>query len=266
VLTGDGGDELFAGYEKYQTAGNSNVFISWLNQKFPRLFSVRELAACAPDPFQIRRFRSRAALFFLPSMQGAYSKNSWEGRHRYRLYSDELREALSHRFKSTNGALLESEASISNLNLMLYFDQNRYLPDDLLLKTDYSTMAFGLEARAPLLDHHLAGVAAGLPENLMVNANETKIALRRIAKRILPHELARRRKRGFGVPLKRWFRNELNDWILDLLIKTSVTVPKYFRRNTVKKLIEEHSTGRKNHTQRIFNLIVFELWYRHYLN
>ncbi len=265
VLTGDGGDELFAGYEKYQRARKVTGLLEWLDRKFPQLFSINQLSACVSDPFQFRRLRSRVALRMFPTKQCAYSKGAWEGWQRYRLYSDEFRKAVNE-FESVDRNFPGREESISCLNLMLALDQNSYLPDDLLLKTDYSTMAHGLEARAPFLDHRLARSAATLPDHLLADVDQTKIALRRVAEQFLPPDIVARPKRGFSVPMKRWFRNELKGWVYDLLIETSTTVPKYFRKDTVKTILEEHAAGRENHTQKIFALIVFELWYRHYLS
>lgn len=265
VLTGDGGDELFAGYGKYREAEKESALREWIIRRFPGLFSLRELARCAPDPFQLRRLRSRTALRLLPTSQCLYSKNGWEGWHRHRLYSEEFRNQLSDAFDPVTPDLSDGHGDATALKTMLRIDQNRYLPDDLLLKTDYSTMAYGLEARAPFLDHHLAVTAASLPDHLLADRNETKIALRRIASELLPRELVQRPKRGFSVPIKKWFREELKDWTAGLLLDGAATVPRYFRRDTVKAVLDAHASGRQNHTRKIFILVVFELWHRHYL-
>lgn len=266
VLTGDGGDELFAGYEKYCEAGKGNALSEWLIRRFPGLFSMQDLARCATDRFHLRRLRSRTALRLWPANQCRYSKNAWEGWHRHRLYSEEFRNQLLDVLEPVKWDSIDRNGTDTALKIMLDMDQNRYLPDDLLLKTDYSTMAHGLEARAPLLDHHLALTAASLPDHLLADNAQTKIALRRIASELLPRELVQRRKRGFSVPIKKWFRDELKDWTTELLLNTSATVPRYFRPDAVKAVLEAHAAGRRNHTQKIFTLVVFELWHRHYLS
>ncbi len=139
-----------------------------------------------------------------------------------------------------------------------------YLPDDLLLKTDYATMAHSLESRAPLLDPNLARIAAGLPVQLLVSPAETKIALRRVAERWLPPELANRPKKGFSFPIADWFRNELRSWVRSCLLEQSTSVPRYFCRNQVERLLEEHNSGKRDHRGRIYCLLTFELWHRRY--
>ena len=148
---------------------------------------------------------------------------------------------------------------------MLRIDHAGYLPDDLLLKSDYSTMAYGLEARAPLLDHRLAIEAARLPTHLKATPKRTKVVLRDIARQWLPAELIERPKHGFSVPLKDWFRHELKGWLNRTLIEESQTVPRYFRSETVRTVLEQHASGRRNHAQKIYTLLVFELWHRNYL-
>ena len=124
-------------------------------------------------------------------------------------------------------------------------------------------MAYGLEARAPLLDHQLAAVAGTLPINLKATPQNTKIALREIARQYLPEEIITRRKKGFSMPIDRWFRGELREWTRTCLLEESASLPKYFRRAAIEKLLAEHSAG-KNHSARIHTLLTFELWCRNY--
>ncbi len=263
VLTGDGGDELFAGYEKYLSSRRHSRLVKAVDRFAPRLLSVQALAAVHRDPIQLRRLRARTALKFLPSRQGVYSKSAWEGWHRDRLYNEETKAKIGSGFMPVPA---EPIPATSVLRAMLLVDQQAYLPDDLLLKTDYTTMAYGLESRAPLLDHLLAEAAAGLPETLLVRGHETKVALRKIAEAMgLPADITQRPKRGFSVPLKRWFRSELKPLVYDALMEHTTTVPLYFNRDAVRNLLDSHVSGRRNHTQKIYTLLVFELWHRQYM-
>ena len=266
VLTGDGGDELFAGYEKYRPSRFWMTVDSWLGEFFPDFLSPGRLARCAPDPLRLNKLFSRLALTLRSIQQCAYFKNFWEAWHRYNLYSAEVKEQLRGDFEALDASLDESRTSLSPMSQMLYLDQVHYLPDDLLLKTDYATMAHGLEARAPFLDHHVADAAAKLPDRLKASRDETKIILRRLGEKLLPSELVKRPKRGFGVPLVRWFRNELSGWIQHTLLETSATVPLYFQRSTVERVLMEHISGKRNHAKRIYSLLIFELWHRHYID
>ena len=174
----------------------------------------------------------------------------------------ELAHSVGDQFESlTDGQ--EDSYELDPLNLALQQDQGTGLADRLLLKGDYATMAFGLESRAPLLDHHLAAMASRLPLSLKATQQNTKIALREVARRYLPTEIITRRTKGFSMPIDRWFRNELRDWTRNCLLDESVSLPRYFHRPTIERLLSEHAAG-KNHSARIHTLLTFELWCRAY--
>ncbi|MHC4786564.1 MAG: asparagine synthase (glutamine-hydrolyzing), partial [Planctomycetota bacterium] len=267
VFTGDGGDELFAGYEKYFKGVRASPGMSWIDRRIPALFSASRLATCGPDPGGLRKLRSRIAFRALPVQECIYYKNFWEAWDRDRLYGDDLRQGLGERFEGLD-VRLAGETGVGGLHpvdRMLLADQIGYLPDDLLRKTDLATMAWGLEARAPLLDHHLAAVAGSLPARLKTTGRETKVALRRIAEHWLPPELVRRPKRGFSVPLAEWFRGGLRGWVRECLLDSSATLGTCFRREGVERVLGEYESGHRNRASKIYALLFFELWYRHYL-
>ncbi len=265
VLTGDGGDELFAGYEKYRAAAPAPKWIRRVDAMWSQLFSQKELARCSADRLRLRKLRSRAARRYLPETASTYFKHFWEGWERHRLYRGEVAEKLEQGFESIGNGVDPTGQTLDPLNRMLRIDSLGYLPDDLLLKTDLATMAYGLESRAPLLDHQLAATAARLPLHLKATPQESKVALRRIATRLLPEQLVSRPKRGFGVPLKQWFRNELRGWVRECLVDDSTAMPIYFQRQEIESTLGEHESGRRNHASKIYSLLVFELWYRHYM-
>ena len=265
VLTGDGGDELFAGYPKYRRAVGPRSWASGLHARFPALFRASTLASCRADPLKLRRFHARLGLKLLPEQRIPYFKDFWEGWERFRLYSPAARHRVdAHAFEALDRSRPDG-TDPSSLNRMLRLDQTSYLPDDLLLKTDYATMAHGLEARAPFLDHLLAEVAGRLPQHLKATHRQTKVALRCIARRLLPRELAERKKRGFAVPIERWFGDELEPWIRNVLVDTATTVPEYFRREVIEETIDQHTSGRHDRASKIYALLVFELWHRQYV-
>lgn len=262
VLTGDGGDEIFAGYRKYLRMAKIPGRFGWLSRMSSRLFPIRELAACGPDPFRWRATRARVAMVVAPTCRSEYHRQGWEGWERFALYQPQLASRVGRRFE-TLGARDAEFDQLAPLNAALQLDQGTVLADRLLFKGDCSTMAFGLEARAPLLDHRLADVAGRLPLHLKVTPNRTKVALREIAARYLPSEIIGRRKKGFSMPLDLWFRNELRDWTRSCLLDESVSLPSCFQRAAIERLLNEHDSG-KNHAQRIHTLLMFELWYREY--
>jgi asparagine synthase (glutamine-hydrolysing) len=264
VLTGDGGDEMFAGYNKYRQAAGQQHWIGLWDRRFPKLFSSSRLARCQSDRLRLRKLRSRLAHRCLPASECSYFKRFWEGWDRRQLYQPHVADRVGS-FRAIDVRVPRSAARLDPLNQMLAIDHAGYLPDDLLLKSDYATMAYGLEARAPLLDHHLAIEAARLPTHLKATPKRTKVVLRNIAHDLLPRQLIERPKHGFSVPLKSWFRNELQSWLRRTLLDDSHTVPSYFRPETVRNVLDQHAAGHKNHAQKIYTLLVFELWHRNYL-
>ncbi|MFP6766546.1 MAG: asparagine synthase (glutamine-hydrolyzing) [Planctomycetaceae bacterium] len=264
VLTGDGGDELFGGYRRYRRAVGALGRNPLLTFAGPRWFSTRRLARCGSDPLRLRRLQSRVGMLVAPANRSSYQQQSWEGWDRCELYQDELVDELSSEFEvpmtESSGAL----DSLPAISRMLRLDQGHYLPDDLLLKTDRATMAFGLEARAPLLDSRLAEHAASLPVHLKVTPRQSKVALRAIAEKWLPSELASRQKQGFSFPIGEWIRGPLHSWCRQMLLDESTSVPLLFRQEHVERVFEEHVSGRRNHSGRIYSLLAFELWHRNF--
>lgn len=264
VLTGDGGDELFAGYRKYRRMASLPGSLGWLTRWSEQAFPASILARCAPDPLGLRKCRTRIASLLAPATTSIYQREAWEGWERFQLYRPEMADRVGRRFE----AIIESSSptrGIAPLNRALGTDQGTCLADRLLLKADYSTMAFGLEARAPLLDHLLADVAGKLPLHLKATSKTTKVALREISRRYLPAEIVDRRKKGFSMSTESWFRNELADWTKQCLIKDSVALPRYFAQQAIEQLLTEHQSGKKNHAARIHTLLTFELWMRAYM-
>jgi len=261
VLTGDGGDELFAGYRKYRRLVGFPGRARWLHHAVSSLCPPHHLSACAPDPTGSRRLRSRMLELLAPVSRSAYHRQGWEGWERHELYQDELATAVREQRSPVIESTMTVDRNESLLNSALRLDQGPVLADRLLHKTDAATMAFGLEARAPLLDPQLAAIAAALPEELQVTAKITKVALRRIAEQYLPDEIVAAPKKGFSMPLDSWLRVELRDFTRSCLLDDSVTVPRFFQRSQVERLLTVHAAG-KNHAQRIYSLLVFELWCR----
>jgi asparagine synthase (glutamine-hydrolysing) len=264
VLTGDGGDELFAGYRKYRRSAGIPGRFRWLNRVVTRLCPPHFLAACAPDRLGSRRLRAKLAQTIAPTVRSEYRRMGWEGWERYGLYQPIVIESVEERFCSCRDAEDADSPPLDPLNAALRLDQGSVLADRLLLKSDYATMAYGLESRAPLLDHRLAEVAGRLPLHLKATSRRTKVALREMARRYLPAEIVERRKKGFSMPLDRWFRGELRDFMRRCLLDESVTQPRFFQRAAIERLLAEHERG-KNHAGRIHALLTFELWCREFL-
>jgi asparagine synthase (glutamine-hydrolysing) len=266
ALTGDGGDELFAGYERFAAArlaasyrrlpGFLRRAVSGMVHHWPESTAYRGLAR------RVRRFVDAA------DQPLAERYLSWVG-----LFSrDMCRELLpSWGDPPADGVLADYQAHFEPaaghglVDQLLCVNATTYLPGDLLVKTDRMTMAHGLEARCPFLDQGLIGLAAGIPPALKLRGTTTKYILKRAAEKLLPREIVHRPKHGFGVPVGRWFRQELRDYVRDVLLSPRARQRGYFDSAVVTRLIEEHQRGRRDWGHQLWTLLTFELWQRAYL-
>jgi asparagine synthase (glutamine-hydrolysing) len=154
--------------------------------------------------------------------------------------------------------------SNSPLKRILAFDQLSWLPDNLLERGDRMTMAASLEARMPFLDHELAGVMSSLPDRFRVRRGTTKWVLRELARKLLPREIIERPKVGFKVPVSVWFRTDLRQYLLDMLVGRDAKSIDYYRRPALDRVLQEHFEGRQNHEKLIWTMLSLELWHRQY--
>jgi len=145
-------------------------------------------------------------------------------------------------------------------------DLSSYLPCDLLTKVDVASMANSLESRSPFLDHRLVEFAATIPTEYKLHGFRTKHVLRETFKDILPREIVKRGKMGFGVPLARWFREELRDFSRDILLSKEARERGYFRRDVIENLIDKHATGQEDNAYKLWCLLLLELWQRKFID
>ncbi len=178
------------------------------------------------------------------------------------LLSDGLARPLSADFAALfhKGDPRDFTAQLLDVNL------TTYLPDDLLIKADRCSMAASLEARAPFLDHKLVEFAARIPSNLKLHGKETKYILKRAASDMLPDDIIYRPKHGFGVPVGRWFRTDLRDYMCEILLDSRSLSRGYFQEAALRHLLDEHVSGQRNHGQRIWTLLTFEWWHRLFID
>lgn len=250
VLTGDGGDETFAGYDRYGLA------------RFAPLFSlpspVLQGLYRAAGPFGRYLGRAERILRARPnSLAEAYLATLYQpsapGRAASFLHAT---EAMRRRF--TQGG--------NPLDSMLTTDVHGYLPDDLLVKVDMATMAHSLEARSPLLDQRLMEFTARLPASLKLRGGRQKRLLRLAMEGILPPEILDRPKRGFGVPLAHWLRTDLADVMRDSLLSGRAAARRHFDLNDLKRIVDETLAGAGTHKYLVWDLITLELWQRTYID
>ena len=150
---------------------------------------------------------------------------------------------------------------------LLYLDINTYLPEDLLVKMDIATMANSLEARVPFLDHQFMEFVAGIPSQLKLKGSKvTKFILKKAFTDFLPDAIFKRRKMGFGVPVSRWFRNELKDYVYEILLDPRTLNRGYFRRDGIERLLNDHIAARYDHSSKIWALLFLEIWFRVFID
>jgi asparagine synthase (glutamine-hydrolysing) len=141
-----------------------------------------------------------------------------------------------------------------------------YLPNDLLVKVDIASMANSLEARSPFLDHKVIEFAASIPERIKMRGFETKSLLKKVAARLVPREVVYRRKMGFGVPVGKWFRGEMKDFVREILLSERSLNRGIIRPEMISRYVDEHTEGRRDHQFQIWTLLMLELWHQRFID
>jgi asparagine synthase (glutamine-hydrolysing) len=158
--------------------------------------------------------------------------------------------------------LLQRCKGASPLGQLLYLNVKTYLPDDLLVKMDRCSMAHALETRSPLLDRNLVEYVFGLPDRMKLQGWRTKVIFRRAFADLVPSEILQRKKMGFGVPLRAWFKSDLREYVGDLLLAADARSGEYLDTGYVKELYRSHLSGQGDHSHRLWTLLTFEVWLR----
>lgn len=260
ALTGDGGDELFAGYERFyamQLIQRLGVLPRRVWSTLAQVSSRLPESTAYYNPIKrARRFASGAAL--PPALAYFDFIRLFDDALTTRLYPDAGRYANDHFVAACGGEQV-------NLAELLHINMRTYLPDDLLIKTDRSSMATSLETRAPLLDHWLVEMVATIPLNLKLKGVTTKYILKQVAGNLLPAEIVHRQKHGFGVPLGAWLRKDASA-VRETLLSREARERGLFKQQAVETLIDEHVSGRRDHGQRLWSLLTLEWWHRLYID
>jgi asparagine synthase (glutamine-hydrolysing) len=266
ALNGDGGDEDFAGYQRYWLDGFANAYA-----RAPRLLTrnlVPSIAGLLPDRSdrpvgqslvngfkrleQLPEIDARASIlrwgsYFSPRQRASLWKTDlWRG-----FQPENAQQWLARHFDAANGSYLDRT---------LYTDLHTYLPGDLLVKADRMTMAASLEGRSPFLDHEIVEWSARVPDQLKVRGRSGKYLLKKAFASYLPEKLRGRGKQGFGIPLAAWFRGPLYEWSRELLLSSGSPLLRWFDRAAMNSLIEEHRSARADHGKRLYALAMLGVW------
>src|SRR6266446_5700523 len=270
ALNGDGGDECFAGYDRY--AGMS-IAQSYANLPGAIRDGVIAKVVGAVPGFDARQNPLRKAKRFVaaaslpPAERYLRWISAFTDEAKQRLYSNDLAaETANFRtigiiepwFAKANGAGI--------VDASLLTDTMTYLPNDLLVKMDIASMTVSLEARSPFLDHHLMEFAASLPESLKLRGMTTKYLLKRVLKKLVPAENLTRSKMGFGVPIGYWFRGTMQPFLRQTLLSEKALSRGLFNRASVRQLIDRHVDAKADHSQRLWSLLMLELWFERFID
>ena len=270
ALNGDGGDESFAGYERYAA-----MRIAEMYNRVPR--ALRKAFIETPvnllPTSELRRSRVRDVKRFLQAASlpkneryfrwmSVFNQETKPGLYTpefaARVAGQNASDHLDKWFAGANGAGI--------LDTTLFTDQMTYLPNDLLVKVDIASMANSLEARSPFLDHKVIEFAARLPENLKMRRFETKSLLKKVAARLVPREVIYRRKMGFGVPVGNWFRREMKDFVRGVLLSERSLNRGIIKREMLEKYVNEHTRAERDHAFQIWTLLMLELWFQRFID
>jgi asparagine synthase (glutamine-hydrolysing) len=262
ALSGEGSDEIFAGYDLYQYMsvlekyrnvvgqGGADFFAGVSNKVFGKSHKVSKYLNMATQPIE-QRYKGMST----------YPDHQKEA-----LYKPEFKSLIEQdeqvSSRSFSKQLFEKVKGQDQLSKMLYFDTKTWLVDDLLIKADRMSMAASLELRVPFLDYRLVEFAATIPSHHKIKKGEGKYPLKKMMEGILPNNIIYRKKMGFPTPLKLMFQNELRDYAENLLLSDDTKLHQFFRKPRIEELIQEHNADKYDHHKTLWQLVVLEEWLR----
>ena len=257
VLTGEGSDELLAGYPKHKYEPLASIY-QRIVPSFVHTHLFKPLFDALPASF----YRSRTLIdaFGLRNTQERFPR--WFGALNLAERSKLVSPGIQPR--SVSAFAFAASSDVSALRKCLYFDQTSWLPDNLLERGDRMTMAASIEARMPFMDTELAALMATLPDHCRIQGGVQKWILREVMRDILPPDILTRRKVGFRVPVSLWFRTSLKDYVYENLLGPHSHTRDLYQRDSLQKIIDQHTSGRVNHEKLIWGLLSFELFQKEY--
>ncbi len=270
ALNGDGGDESFAGYERYAAMKLAERY-----QRIPAIFRkpIIEKAIGMLPSSELTRSRIRDVKRFIKAAELSKTNRyfrwvtAFDQAGKEEIYTDQFAAEVAGRkasqflddwFTQANGS--------SILDAALLTDQMTYLPNDLLVKVDIATMANSLEARSPFLDHKVIEFAASLPPGMKMRGYQTKSLLKKVAARLVPKEVVYRRKMGFGVPIGKWFRGEMKEFLMEILLSERSLTRGIVKPDVIKRFVVEHTSGERDHSFQLWAFLMLELWFQRFID
>jgi asparagine synthase (glutamine-hydrolysing) len=263
TLSGDGGDELFGGYDRYL----QDPRVAAIDRYAPP--AIRHVAGMVAQTLPQGAKGKRFLRHIANSERGRYvdAVGFFNADDKRELYSPDLQSVLPASTPEQRVlAVFDRYAHLPWASQMMRFDIETYLPEDILTKVDRTSMAHSIESRVPLLDNDVIDFALTLPAAMKIRNGRRKHVLKEVAARLLPASLVDRRKQGFAVPLDVWFRGNLGELFSDTLLSARAVARGYFEPRYIRQLISEHLDGRRDHALRLWQLVVLERWHEQYVD
>lgn len=264
VLSGDGGDELFAGYTRYTIDKKRSGFANL--PAFIRK-GVQAVSEQLPHGAKGKNYLYNTSLDSIDRYIDSVSH--FNKLRRKSLYSNDFLSNLNDNLGVAENIFQQFAGSVETgnpIDNLLYLDSKTYLPSDILVKVDRMTMATSLEARGPLLDHKLIEFVVGMPTELKLKGLETKYIFKKAMEGIVPNEILYREKQGFGVPINEWINSQLKGRIHETLSDSRTLQRGYFDRKYIETLLDEHHRNRRDHSHSLWILLMLELWHREFVD
>jgi len=270
ALNGDGGDECFGGYERFMASRYAEML-----SKVPRFLRkgiLANIVKMMPESVEHNNFPRKLKRFIdmaeEPSRVRHYNWISiFRDFEKDSLFSDSFKkEYASKRSFYYLDKVFNECGSKDILDQVMYTDIRTNLLDDLIVKMDIATMANSLEGRSPFLDHKMLEFSAAMPSNMKIKGMKLKYILKKALRSKIPDNILDRRKMGFGIPVDKWFRVDLKDYVYEILMSDNSLGRGYFKKESVKKLLDEHVAGKANNGARIWSLLFLELWHKEFID
>jgi asparagine synthase (glutamine-hydrolysing) len=271
VLGGDGGDELFAGFDRYRGSGYIHAY-----RRIPEILRLKVIGPFLnniPDSFTYKSLTQKMRwvhqLSLMPNPGREYAEATcffrFSHSNKKELFSTDLWNQVADIDAADVIVNYYDDNNASDaVDRMLYADMMTRLPEHSLMLTDRMTMAHGLEARSPFLDHKLVEYMASFPSSLKIRNGETKYILRKLAEGYLPKPIVQRKKQGFMFPVAYWFRNELHPFLREVLLNSHFVKGGIFQKGYVQSLLDEHKSQKTDHHVRLWMLLNLEIWHQIY--
>jgi asparagine synthase (glutamine-hydrolysing) len=254
ALSGDGGDELFAGYSRYQKMlklHNRPLNYDYINQIASFIHRL------SPDYLELKKW---SYYFGVDSNYIGALMGIFKPYERKKMYSDWVACELGDYESECDKIHLTKAFSGDFISKMQQLDLSTYMADDVLAKVDRTSMANSLEVRVPMLDHRFVELAFSIPSSMKINKSNQKIIFKNAMKDILPREIISHKKQGFSAPMSMWFREDLKDYVSDTLLSSEAKINDYLRKDEVNKIALNHNKGMRDYSSKLWSLLFLEEW------